>query len=94
MEQHEHGNLCPIFLKLPPENIVFLKFILESYEGLGELRTLNSHTGEVVILAIIETKNIVSCIITEFETRLGIREIPAPEYLDGDWLLGEWLKSN
>ncbi len=32
--------LTPVFLRIPLEHIVLLKFILESYEGLGILRTL------------------------------------------------------
>ncbi|HMO18176.1 MAG TPA: hypothetical protein PKA63_08245 [Oligoflexia bacterium] len=34
------SDIATIFLKLPTSSIVFLKFLLESYEGIAELRTL------------------------------------------------------
>ena len=40
MKSVEDDNITPLFLKLPAEEIVTLKFLLESYEGFGELRTL------------------------------------------------------
>ncbi|OVE80296.1 hypothetical protein BVY02_00740 [bacterium J17] len=80
-------QLRPIFLKLPPDNIVQLKFTLESYEGLGILRTLDSDTGEVVILALEDTLADVESLLESIKGELGMRKIEAPESLEGDWLL-------
>lgn len=92
-EAEETGILTPIFLKLPSEHIVLLKFILESYEGLGILRTLNSQTGEVVILAVEETLGIVNQVLETLEDELHLRRIPPPASVAEDWLLREEFKN-
>jgi hypothetical protein len=37
----DSDGCCALYLSAPPENIVLLQGILESYEGLGVLRTLH-----------------------------------------------------
>lgn len=85
----EREALSPIFIKLPTENIVMLKFLLESYEGLGILRTLDPQTGEVVILSLSSTAATVRELLTKLTDELKLRIVPAPEDLKGDWLLAE-----
>ncbi len=82
-------NLQPLFLKLPPDNIVRLKFTIESYEGIGVVRTLNSNTGEVVILALDDTVNTVREVVETIKDDLSMRYIPPPESIEEDWLLKE-----
>ena len=50
------STLSPIFLKIRPEDIVRLKFVLESYEHLGVLRTLRKEDGIVAIFALEDTR--------------------------------------
>lgn len=83
-----------IFLKLPAQNIVLLKFILESYEGLCILRTLNSARGEVVLIALPDTVNTLQEVLDDLEPLTGFRKIPAPSTLDEDWLLREFFAPN
>ena len=85
-------KLCPIYLALPEANIVALKFIIESYEGLAELRTLNAAKGEVVLLALSDTEADVRGLIQSLGSDLSMREIPIPESLANDWLLGEFIE--
>ena len=82
-------DCIPIYLKLPPEKIVELKLLLETYEGIGELRTLNNRKGEVVILAVKDTESTVHKLLADTKEQLELREIEKPEDLSGDWLLGE-----
>lgn len=89
-----NSDLAPIFLKLPPQKIVYLKFILESYEGLGELRTLNSNSGEVVILAIRETKENLDQLLNSLKQELSLCQILPPYSMKGDWLLSEELQTS
>ena len=63
-----------------------LKFTLETYEGLGILRTLNSKKGEVVILAIDDTIESLKELLENLKKELDFREIEQPKDLDGDWL--------
>lgn len=81
------AKILPLFLKLPIENVVLLKNYLESYEGLGELRTLDREQGEVVILAIQDTIAEVRSLVASVKTELNIIEIAQPESVKNDWLL-------
>ena len=78
----------PFYLKLPPARIVDLKFLLESYEGLGILRTLNRKTGFVVILALQDSKADIERFIADVGERLEMRLVaPPPQAENEDWLL-------
>ena len=83
----------PLFFKLPAENIVQLKNILETYDGMaGELRTLDAAKGEVVVLALEDTESLILEIVDSFAKELNLRSIPPPvASLEGDWLLSENL---
>jgi hypothetical protein len=85
----DDSDVTAIFLKLPTSNIVLLKFLLESYEGFGELRTLDREKGEVVILAMPDTAEELRNVLAASGDALACREIAAPEYCQGDWLLAE-----
>ena len=89
LQSNAGADFIPVFLKLPPRNIVSLKFTLESYEGLGIVRTLNAEKGEVVVLALRDTLETVHHVLSELEQQLQARTIPRPENLQGDWLLRE-----
>jgi hypothetical protein len=43
-------NTVEIFLELPPEEIVFIKLIVEAHEGLGVLRTLDRKRAVIVVM--------------------------------------------
>jgi hypothetical protein len=79
----------PIYLELPPEKIVLIKFLLESYEGIGELRTIDSDKAEVAILSLIDTKDHVLNLLESEKNSLQYKIIEKPKVLAGDWLLGE-----
>jgi hypothetical protein len=81
------SSACLIYLKLSPEHIVLLKFILEGYEELAILRTLDSDKAEVVVLALSDTETTVREIIRDISKHIYIEEIPEPKNLEGDWLL-------
>ncbi len=88
--QKSTAELLPIYLKLPTEHIGLLKFLFESYEELGIVRTLDAARGEVVILALTDTVEHARNVIHEISTELSIQEIPPPEALEqegSDWLL-------
>ena len=83
------SRLIPLFLKTPPENIVLLKSILESYEHLGELRTLDPKTGELVILALSDTEETVRSLLNSLIGKYNVRFIPQPKIRTKDWLMAE-----
>ena len=89
MNSIEDDTITPLFLKLPAEEIVTLKCLLESYEDFGELRTLDRERGEVVILAMPDLLIELRAMLDSVQDLLRLREIPPPDSLEGDWLLSE-----
>jgi hypothetical protein len=76
----------PILVKLPPENIVRLKFLIESYEGIGVVRTLEPDTGLVVILTMPDGAPTVLELLENLKGEIHCRVLPLPENADEDWL--------
>ena len=81
--------MVPFHLKIDPSRIVDLKFTIESYEGLGIVRTLNPDTGVIVILALESTAPIVSAVINDLRSQFEILDLPLPDSYGDDWLLSE-----
>lgn len=83
-------NLFPVFIKIAPENIVYFKALLETYEGLiGVVRTLNRLTGEIVILSVCDTKDELLAFLEDLKKELEFYIIPAPENLSEEQLLSD-----
>ena len=82
-------RLAPIFLTIASEDIVYLKSILESYEELGIIRTLNKDRGEIVILALPDTKHELLALLESLRDDLTFRITPPPPDAGEDWLLRE-----
>lgn len=81
--------LVPIFLKIAPEHIAFLKFAVESYEDIGIVRTLDRTTGEVVVLALSDTVFHVRQVLQSLTPGIDIELLESPTNIEGDWLLAE-----
>ena len=82
-----------IFLKLAPEHIVTIKFILESYEGLAVVRTLNADKGEIVIIAPTDSLPDLLALIEDLKKDLRLSIIPPPSDVSNDWLVAEFLQN-
>ncbi len=80
-----------IFIKSPPEQIVSIKFILESYEGLGIVRTLNAERGLLVIIAPSDSMQTLRELLFSLKQDLRVEEIEMPGDLSSDWLLKEYF---
>ena len=83
------SDLAPIFLTVALEDIVYLKSILESYEELGIIRTLNKARGEIVILALKDTESELLALLESIRSEMSFRITPPPEGMAEDWLLSE-----
>ena len=79
-------KLVPFHLKIHPQHIVELQTVIESYEGLGVVRTLNPDTGTVVIIALGDTAEDVRGMLNSLRSRFDICELPLPETADESWL--------
>ena len=83
------AELMPLYIQIAPEKIVDLKFLLESYDEIGIVRTLNEASGELVVLALSDTVEDVKAILESERENIPYRFIPPPETVASDWLLKE-----
>jgi hypothetical protein len=79
-------DVVPIFLRLPPGEIAYVKFIFESYEGVAVVRTLDRRSALLVVLAapdfVAEARRVVEALVAE-----GVcEETEPPAGTGGDWL--------
>jgi hypothetical protein len=85
-------NLHPIFIKLPADQIVLLKCLVESYEGIAELRTLDADLAIVVLLAMEDTKESAYTLLYSEKDALQAEIIERPDQIImSDWLLSSLL---
>jgi len=82
-------NLCEIFLELLPEDIAYLKFIMESYEGVGIVRTVDQKRAIVDLLVVEDFMQTALSILASLQQEVCIVEIPRPPDIGEDWLLKE-----
>jgi hypothetical protein len=55
---------CRVFLTVPPHEIMYINCILDSYEGIGLMRTADESAGKVVIYT---TKEYKACVLELIE---------------------------
>lgn len=83
MELHE------IYCEIPPEEIAYVKFIFESYEGVGILRTVDRKRAVVVLMVVKDFLSAARAILASLKKEIALREMPRPAEIGDDWLLRE-----
>jgi hypothetical protein len=81
------SDVIPIYLRVPRAEIAYVKFVFESYEGVGVVRTLDRHAALVVVLAAPDFAAQARVIVRALATEAGCVEVPPPE--DPHDLLGD-----
>ena len=81
--------LIPIYLVTAPEHIAYVKFIFESYEEVGIIRTADRKRSIIVLLAMKDFLPIARGILESIKSDVPIEEIPRPVGLTDDWLMAE-----
>ena len=77
------------YLEVPPEHIAYVKFIFESYEEIGIIRTVERHKAIIVLLAMPDFADIARDILQPIKQDVPLREIPRPADTQDDWLMAE-----
>jgi hypothetical protein len=77
------------YLEVPPEHIAYVKFIFESYEEIGIIRTVERHKAIIVLLAMPDFADIARDILQSIKKDVPLREIPRPADTQDDWLMAE-----
>ena len=68
-------NTVEIFLELPPEDIVFIKLIVEAHEGLGVLRTLDRKRAVIVVMTAADMEADVRAMLESLRDQVAWKEI-------------------
>jgi hypothetical protein len=82
-------RLVPIYLEICPRDIAYVKFVLESYEEVGIIRTIDRKKAIIVLLAVADFVEVARTIITSLQQEISVTEIPPPPDLGDDWLMTE-----
>lgn len=82
-------QLHDIYLELPTEQIAYVKFIFESYEDIGIIRTVDRKKAIIVLLAMDDFLDPARAILASLEKEIPIREIARPSSISDDWLMAE-----
>ena len=81
--------MVPIYLEICPSNIAYIKFILESYEEVGIIRTIDRKKAIIVLLAVSDFIEVARAIVKSLQQEVTLIEIPPPPDLSDDWLMTE-----
>jgi hypothetical protein len=81
-------DLAEIYLRIQRTDIALLKFVVESYEGIGIVRTIDRKKATVVILAMPDLVDHMWRVLESLREEMEWYEIPAPQEQD-DWLMEE-----
>ncbi|MEK6613369.1 MAG: DUF4911 domain-containing protein [Candidatus Binatota bacterium] len=87
-------DLHEIYLELRPEDIAYVKFIFESYEGVGIIRTVERKKAVIVLLVVDDFLNVARSILDSLQKEVPLMEIPRPDDIGDDWLLRELAVPN
>lgn len=82
-------TLVPIYLEICPPDIAYIKFILESYEEVGIIRTIDRKKAIIVLLAVADFVEVARAIIKSLQREVTLIEILPPPDLSDDWLMTE-----
>ncbi len=78
-----------IYLMTPPEHIAYIKFIFESYEEVGIIRTIDRKKAVIVLLAMPDFIDTARKILESIKHDVSLQEIPPPDDMPDDWLMVE-----
>jgi uncharacterized protein DUF4911 len=81
-------DLIEIYVRLRPEDIAYLKFVFESYEMVGFLRTIDPKAGTLVVFLVPDFAAVGLGILDSVSRDIEIERIGRPADLGDDWLVG------
>ena len=82
-------SLHAIYLELSPADIAYVKFIFESYEEVGIIRTVDRTRAVIVLLAMTDFLAVARAILQSIKNDVPLREISRPANMEDDWLMAE-----
>ena len=83
------AELRLIYLETPPSNIAYIKFIFESYEEVGIVRTVDRKKAVIVLLAMRDFADTARAILESLQREIPLQEILLPGHMPDDWFMCE-----
>jgi hypothetical protein len=80
-------ELVEAYVRLPPQDIAYLKFVLESYETVGFLRTIDPRAATLVVFLVPEFAEVGRAILESVSREIPLEPIEKPADLGDDWLV-------
>jgi hypothetical protein len=84
-------ELHDIYLELAPAHIAYVKFIFESYEEVGIIRTVDNKQAVIVLLAMTDFLDVARKVLDSIRNDIPLREIPRPSDMKDDWFMTELI---
>ena len=78
-----------IYLEIAAKDIAYIKFIFESYEEVGIIRTVEKKRAVIALLAVDDFIDTARAILAALEKEISLREIPRPAEIEDDWFMVE-----
>jgi Domain of unknown function (DUF4911) len=85
-------DLQALYLATPPQHIAYIKFIFESYEEVGIIRTVDRKKAVIVLLVVTDFIDTAHNILDSLKQEVPLAEIPRPADVSDDWLMAELAK--
>lgn len=82
-------EMVEFYLEIRPQDIAYVKFIFESYEGVGIIRTVDQKKAIIVLLAVDDFADEARRILNSLEEDVPLRNVPRPSQVSDDWLMQE-----
>jgi Domain of unknown function (DUF4911) len=82
-------ELREIYLEILPEHIAYVKFIFESYEGVGMVRTVDRKKAVIVLLIMNDFLDTARSILGSIQHDVPLLEIGRPAAAEDDWFMKE-----
>ena len=77
------------YLEVAADHIAYIKFIFESYEEVGIIRTVDRKKAIIVLLAMNDFVGVARAILASLEREVPLREIARPANVQDDWFMTE-----
>lgn len=82
-------SIHSIYLRVNPADIALVKFLIESYEGIGVVRTVDRRAAIIVVLVVSDFLTVARELLDELHGHIPWDEV-APEFDESDdWLMRE-----
>ncbi len=77
-------EVVELHLRVPPEEIAFVKFIFESYEGIAVVRTLDPAAAVIVVIVAADFASDARAILEAIRAEVAWTEVPPPSAVSSD----------